>query len=340
MFQTHLNLSLQSLASGGLTAFMKGVTATGYEPFYVGLLIIVMMGVDFRRGFLLFQLIVWTGMLTEVLKHLFALPRPTWVDAHVLDLESGQPNASAFVGPGAPGFLQPLPGEVVDAFRRFGASYGFPSGHVGGACAVWGGLAVLFRKQLLYWVAPAMIVLMALSRMYLGRHFLADVLGGAIVGGAMLALAIVLLDRARWRERLFEWRNLVFSFHLPNVVLLFVLLILPLLLLGLSFIESDQAGYVVGLDSAFVMLVRKGLPANGGRRFQRIARVLLVAFLFLMAALVLRAGGSLVGIDGSNPAIRFSQAAIPSFLAFWAGVLLCDKLRLYGNDQRIAEVRC
>ena len=333
MFQTEINLYLQSFASDGVTSFMRAVTATGYDPFYIGLLVIVMMGVDFRRGFLLFQLIVWTGILTEVFKNLFALPRPTWVDARVLNLESGEFSSSAPVGMGAQGFFQLPPRDIVEACRQQGASYGFPSGHVAGACATWGGLALLFRKQALYWLAPVMAVLMALSRMYLGRHFLADALGGVVVGGGVVVLAYVILDRARWGQRLFERQNLIFSFHLPNLALLFILLVPPILLLVLSLIDSDQAGYILGLDVAFLVLMRRGLSRDAGSWLQRAARVLLVGFLFFAVAFALRFAVNLTGVNGDYAAIVFFQAAAPSFLAFWAGVLLCDNLGLYGNPQ-------
>ena len=54
---------------------------------------------------------------------------------------------------------------------------------------MWGGLAVLFRKRGLAWLAPLFVALIAFTRMYLGVHFLADVLGGILLGGLMLFLA-------------------------------------------------------------------------------------------------------------------------------------------------------
>ena len=146
-----------------------------------------------------------------------------------------------------------------------------------------------------------------------------------------------MLEHERWRERLFEAKNFAFALRLPNVVLFFILLIVPLLLLGLSFIKSDQAGYVVGLDGAFLLLVRKGLPGDSGRILQRAARVALVAILFVTIALLFREGGAWLFPDGGNAALRFLQAAIPSFVAFWAGVLSCTKLGLYGRQETAGD---
>jgi hypothetical protein len=67
--------------------------------------------------------------------------------------------------------------------------FGFPSGHVATTAAWAVGLAWSRRKSWQLGAAASWVALMALSRMYLGRHFPADVLGGLVVGVAALALA-------------------------------------------------------------------------------------------------------------------------------------------------------
>lgn len=65
-------------------------------------------------------------------------------------------------------------------------SPGFPSGHAQGAMTLWGYLALQLRRRWLTWLAAAIIVLVSLSRLYLGAHFPGDVLGG-------LGIAVVLI---------------------------------------------------------------------------------------------------------------------------------------------------
>ncbi len=67
-------------------------------------------------------------------------------------------------------------------------SYGLPSGHAQNAAALWGALALHFKKNWLTWAAAAFVTLMAISRMVLGVHFPQDVIGGVVIGLILLAL--------------------------------------------------------------------------------------------------------------------------------------------------------
>jgi membrane-associated phospholipid phosphatase len=76
----------------------------------------------------------------------------------------------------------------------------FPSGHIATATAIWGWLAL--RRLVSWWFAVPLIILVAISRLYLGVHFVGDVLGGILLG----VLVFLLIDRfwARlrsWLER-------------------------------------------------------------------------------------------------------------------------------------------
>ncbi len=85
---------------------------------------------------------------------------------------------------------RPLP-ELYDGL----SSFAFPSGHATMSTVAYGFLAVLVARQLplprrwiAYAVAAALISMIALSRLYLGAHWLSDVLGGISLGLAWVSL--------------------------------------------------------------------------------------------------------------------------------------------------------
>jgi len=80
--------------------------------------------------------------------------------------------------------------QALDTFTRFA----FPSAHVTYATVMYGALALLLVasssrhrwRTLILAAAMFIVALVGLSRMYLGAHWLTDVLGGMILGAAWL----------------------------------------------------------------------------------------------------------------------------------------------------------
>jgi membrane-associated phospholipid phosphatase len=87
------------------------------------------------------------------------------------------------------------------------STYSFPSGHALVSLAVYGSVALVLARRLPRWwsilvLAAAAVLVLAIgfSRLYLGVHFLSDVLAGYAAGTAWLALLYVALEgRARLR---------------------------------------------------------------------------------------------------------------------------------------------
>jgi membrane-associated phospholipid phosphatase len=94
------------------------------------------------------------------------------------------------------------PANLVHVFVRLG-SYSFPSGHVtfytGFFGFIWFLAFVLlkpsWKRTLLLTVFGALIVLIGVSRIYLGEHWASDVLGGYLLGTLTLVASIQLY---RW----------------------------------------------------------------------------------------------------------------------------------------------
>jgi membrane-associated phospholipid phosphatase len=122
--------------------------------------------------------------------------------------------ALAFVG------AQVLSNAMKLAFRRerpffsdplaSERTYSFPSGHALVSLAVYGSIALVLAKRLpthgqrvaLLLGAALLILAIGASRLYLGVHFLSDVLAGYAAGAAWLALLYVALElRGRYTSR-------------------------------------------------------------------------------------------------------------------------------------------
>jgi len=153
--QLGINLSLQQI--GGLTAIMQGFTFLGSEEFFIAALTLIYLCIDASRGGRVVLLLLIGDSLNGFFKMIFHLPRPYWMDSNVKALAQE-------------------------------TSYGLPSGHAQDATTVWLFIAYTLKKRWAWIAALALVLLISLSRLYLGVHFSIDVIGGWIVGGIFLAV--------------------------------------------------------------------------------------------------------------------------------------------------------
>jgi membrane-associated phospholipid phosphatase len=121
---------------------------------------------------MLFALII-SGILTLVLKDIFARPRPYEI------LYSG---------------IIPLVKE---------STFGIPSGHSLMTLVIWGYFAIWMKKRSIAIAVTTYIIVQGLSRMYMGVHFPQDVLAGWLLGGIILWSYATQIDRVDiwWRSQ-------------------------------------------------------------------------------------------------------------------------------------------
>jgi membrane-associated phospholipid phosphatase len=156
LLQTGVNwiVAIQSLG-GWLEAPMKFFSFLGLEDFFFLILPLVYWSVDAGLGLKIALILALSNNLQGIFKILFADPRPYWVSAQV----------KAFAAE---------------------STFGIPSGHAQNTIALLGVMAASVRKRWVWVVALTIVFLVGFSRLYLGVHFVHDVLTGWLVGGLLL----------------------------------------------------------------------------------------------------------------------------------------------------------
>lgn len=166
IFQAGITFAIWFQGLGGwLEAPMKGFTFLGSEEFFLLGLPIIYWCVDAGIGLRLGVILLLNGGLNSILKLAFHGPRPYWVSTQV---------------------------KALMAETSFGA----PSGHAQIATGLWGMLASQVRRPWAWATAIFLVLMIGLSRLYLGVHFLHDVLLGWLFGALALWALLRLWDRA------------------------------------------------------------------------------------------------------------------------------------------------
>ncbi len=329
MFQTEIIIFLQSFASDFLTAFFKYFTEIGKSTYAAPLVLIVMFGISFRMGFILLHVVSWNGLITFYLKELFSLPRPLNVDIHVKLLGETAPNATPFESMGAKTFFGGFSKDTVEYIRNYPFdSWGFPSGHASHVVALWGSISLYFKKTWIYLMSVMMIVFISLSRMYLGRHFLADVLAGLLLG----FFVTVVFYRGIYKNNsllsfIFE-RSKKTRISIRTILGLFYFLIVPFLVWLIPGVLVKQVAALLGLNLGFILIRHRGIPKDTGHFLQRSGRVLLAGAVFFLFYVGLKIGIGLV-LANEPVSVEFIRLVFSMFISFWGSVELCIKLKLY-----------
>ncbi len=144
-------------ASPALDGFFKAMTFLGSEEAYLLLVPLIYWSIDRVTGMRATVLLLVSALVNAGAKAIFDQPRPVQFD----------PSVHALVEETSPGL---------------------PSGHTQNTVAVFGYLAIQARRRWFWVLAAALMVLVPLSRVYLGVHFPTDVFAGYLIGGVLLWL--------------------------------------------------------------------------------------------------------------------------------------------------------
>jgi len=193
--------------------------------------------------------------------------------------------------------------------------------------ALWGGSATVFDNRLIKILTPFAMVLMAFSRVYLGKHFIGDVVGGAIVGLISIVVFAYFL-KSSLRQDFFKKESFELAFRRENLFFYCFIFIIPIVLIALSMVSSNTAGYLLGMNVAYLLIIRKGIPDDTGTAGQRATRVFIALLLFEVSKMILDCGFCTNYLF----AIEFLKTFIPAS-TIWVSVVICKKFNLYRRNE-------
>lgn len=201
-----------------LLAPMRIFSFLGTQWIYILILPAILWSIDIAWGIRVGMLVLSSGVLNGSIKILLGFPRPYWVSTQ------------------------------VTAFRPE-STFGLPSGHAQNGVAVWGRMATGLKRRWATIAAIGVILLISISRLYLGVHFPADVLVGWGIGVLLLWLFIVLeRPTLSWLKGKAFAVQLLASLALPAA----------LIVLGLMTVSFAQQRAV---PAAWIQTAQEAIPA-------------------------------------------------------------------------------
>ena len=212
----------------------KVLTFMGDEMFFLLFMPLIYWCVNRHTGARMIILFLFSAYINAFVKVIAKQPRPFHYDSRVQ--------------------------KIVEA--DFG---GFPSGHTQGAVVVWGYLASVYKKTWLWILAVILMILIPMSRVYLGVHFPTDLLGGYIIGALLLVIYI------KYAPHIEDWiikKGVGFQLGCAIIIPIIFIIILP----GQDKLGVTAAATLMGMSAGFV-LERKFVGfESSGAWWKRIVR--------------------------------------------------------------------
>lgn len=187
-WEIELLQKLQSIRTPFLTAFMEAVSFMSESLFIVFIIATLYWCINKEKVTRMAWIVLVSGVANGVIKNIFKAPRPF-----------------------QKGVVKPMRLETA-------TSYSFPSGHTQSATSFWSSLYLVLRTPGILLVGAIVVILTAVSRLYLGVHWPVDVIGAIVIGLIVVVIADKLYDE---KEGFTNWHVIGVS------VVAFILLIVP-----------------------------------------------------------------------------------------------------------------
>lgn len=172
--KTESFIFLNQFHSSYLTEFFRIITFFGDGIFVIliSFLIVVFFRPHLKLGNAIILSYLFSGFIAQLFKNIITAPRP------IVCLQQMKSNF------------------YIDTFSNCNVGFSsFPSGHTATAFAIATVFALYFNKKSISLISLILASMVGYSRIYLGNHFIGDVLGGTIVGIFTGILAIYIANR-------------------------------------------------------------------------------------------------------------------------------------------------
>ncbi|MGE5678026.1 MAG: phosphatase PAP2 family protein, partial [Pseudomonadota bacterium] len=157
---------IQQFSNPILDIFFQLVTMIGEDTFFILVTAIIYWCIDKELGYRLGFVTVTSACVNFGIKELLKIPRPI----------------------GEPG-IRSLRVHTAEG-------YSFPSGHTQNTTTLWTFFMLIIRRSWFYAAGILVILMVGVSRLYLGVHTPYDVAGGILIGSAWVFFWGYLVDKA------------------------------------------------------------------------------------------------------------------------------------------------
>jgi len=280
-FSGNINIFLQSFGTPLVDTLFIAITNSGSHPVYFILASIIFWCFNKKTGIRAMYVLLLSAFLAIFVKNILVMPRP-------------------------PEYLHKVEAE----------GFGFPSAHAQVSASFWGYLGGITRNQTMILIGAAAVILVSLSRVYLGVHYIGDVIVG-ILFGLLIAVMSQKAESGSFIRKMSRIKKYCIAVIHPAILMIIAAvsgLNLEQLVELWMIIVSSGLGYIleeerIGLEDA---------KNNRQRLIRGISGLLLLAFVYMMFYPV----SSIVFFDG----IKYAALGFTStFVAPWIFVRMEHK---------------
>ena len=179
-FELNIIRAIQSIANPFLDGLFQFITMFGEEAILIPLIAVIYWAFNKKMGEYIAYASLTSVLVNGAIKDIFKAKRPI----------------------GEPG-IRSLRVETA-------TGYSFPSGHTQGTASFWSAIAIYLKNNYMYAISALIIILVAISRLYLGVHYPKDVLFGAIFGILTSSIAYKLFNKVNNKIALYFITFIIF----------------------------------------------------------------------------------------------------------------------------------